>query len=187
MMTFRLFSEARPRVFLGWASIQPWPWGQQWPTGPTLHLEGLPPPQPTSPAAGMWAGPPGTTLALEDHVHPPLGQGPGSGTLSSPRFIYLSFVWGEMRENQVHWAVLAAVGGRKACLFLQKESRALWPWPLGWLLADNALLSPCARRLAPACLPACLLSVQWACCCPLDLAAGKERRESPEAWTEPSS
>lgn len=40
-------------------------------------------------------------------------QGPGFGSLSSPRFIYLSFVWGEMGENQIQCAVLVAVGGKK--------------------------------------------------------------------------
>lgn len=63
---------------------------------------------------------------------------------------------------------------RKACLFLPKESPVLWPWPLGWVSADNGLLSHCARRLAPACPPACLPLVHRACHCPFDLAAGKE-------------
>lgn len=40
-------------------------------------------------------------------------QGPGSCALSSPRFIYLSFVWGEMGENQIQRAILAAVGRKK--------------------------------------------------------------------------
>ena len=43
----------------------------------------------------------------------PACSGPRVLALSSRRFIYLSFVWGEMGENQIQRAVLAAVGRKK--------------------------------------------------------------------------
>lgn len=67
-------------------------------------LEPAPPADlPTRLAAGMQADPPGTGACLpEEDVSSLLwAQGPGSGALSSPRFIYLSFVWGEIGENQI--------------------------------------------------------------------------------------
>ena len=71
--------------------------------------------------------------------------------------------------------------------FSQKNPSHCDPWPLGWVSADNALLSPCARQLTPACPPACLPLVQWACRCPLDLAARKEGKETPGALADQSS
>lgn len=107
--------------------------------------------------------------------------GPGSGPLSSPRFIYLSFVWGEIRENQIQWAVLAAVGGKKG-MFVSPERIpcivALAP-RLGFG-RQHPSFSACPPTHP--CPPACLSALgPRACRCPLDLAAGKEEKETPEA------
>lgn len=106
-------------------------------------------------------------------------QGPGSGTLSSPRFIYLSFVWGEIGENQIQWAVLAAVAGKKGMSVSPERIPcivALAP-RLGFdRQCPSFSLCPPARPRLPACLSA---HGPWACRCPLDLAAGKEEKEMP--------
>lgn len=135
-------------------------------------------------AVGTRAGPPGTGAALPGRTAACLlwAQGPGSGALSSPRFIYLSFVWGEMRESQIHGAVVAAVGGKKGMSVFPERIPRIVALALGWVSADNAFLSPCARRLAPARPPARLSLVHWACRCPLDLAAGKEGRRRRLPW-----
>ena len=117
----------------------------------------------------------------------PACSGPRVLALSSRRFIYLSFVWAKWERIKSSGLFELQLVERKACLFLLKESLTLWPWPLSWVSADNALLSPCARQLAPACPPACLPLVQWACCCPLDLAAGKEGKETPGALADQPS
>ena len=67
------------------------------------------------PGSRSAGGPPGTGDVRPGRTAASLlwAQGPGSGALSSLRFIYLSFVWGEMGENQIQRAVLAAVGRKK--------------------------------------------------------------------------
>lgn len=87
----RLGFEARPphtwRGFLGPRGLEP----------------ALPADSPTLLAAGVPAGPHGTgaCLPVEDMSSLPWARLPGSGPLSSPGFVYLSFVWGEIGEHQV--------------------------------------------------------------------------------------
>lgn len=108
-------------------------------------------------------------------------QGPGSSTLSSPRFIYLSFVWGEIGENQIQCAVLAAIGGKKGMSVSPERIPcivALVP-SLGFgRQCPSFSLYPPARPRLPTLLSAL---GPWACHCPLDLAVGKEEEEVPKA------
>lgn len=136
---------------------------------------------PTLLAASVQASPPGSGARSprEDVSSLLWAQGPGSGTLSSPRFIYLSFVWGEIGENQIQWAVLAAVAGKKGMSVSPERIPcivALAP-RLGFgRQCPSFSLCPPARPRLPACLSA---HGPWACRCPLDLAAGKEEKEMP--------
>lgn len=109
-------------------------------------------------------------------------QGPGSSTLSSPRFIYLSFVWGEIGENQIQCAVLAAIGGKKGMSVSPERIPcivALVPW-LGF--GRQCPLSPCTRRLTPACPPACLSLVHGPATARLTWLLRRKRRRCLRPW-----
>lgn len=84
-------------------------------------------------------------------------QGPGSSALSLLRFIYLSFVWGEMGENQIQWAVLAAVGEKKGMSVSPERIPrivAVAPWLGFGRQCPPFSLCPTARPRLPARLSA---------------------------------
>lgn len=109
-------------------------------------------------------------------------QGPGSSTLSSPRFIYLSFVWGEIGENQIQRAVLAAVGGKKGMSVSPKRIPcivALAPWLGFGRQCPSFSLYPPARPSLPA---ACLPLVHGPAAARLTWLLGRKRRRHLRPW-----